>query len=877
MEIAVRAYAKSLKGTTIKRRVEHSDVDFSRYIVIDTETRVSSPVQELVFGSFALYQGEVLERIGLFYDPEVVTKNELAVLKAYCSKEPLIKLYAVREFIDGVFYPLVYKEQVPCVGFNLPFDISRLAIGYGFARRSMKSGFVLKLSEAGGGNPPIVIKQVNSTEAFIRFQTTSYSHLTGNFVDCQRIAAILTDSRHISLKQACKRFNKTYQKIEVEEHGELTLTYLQYNISDTLANAELFRRLKAEVERFEVNLPLTRLYSSASLGKVVLEKLGIMPQPIQGLKPEVYGQILQAYYGGRVECRLREQPVRVDALDFTSMYPTLFILLGLYDFLIAEHIDHFEDTAAVQKLIDGIKLTDLQNPEIWKTLNVIVELAPADTLLPVRARYDSETFTVGFNYLTSSEPLYYGLPSVILSKLLSGETPRIKRALRFIPVGKQKTLRTATILGTKINPLRDNVFKMLVEEKQKSKLAKDGRDRQLKILVNSFVYGVYIELNREEEASDVNVFSGNIAFREHKRLEKEGKYFNPLISTLITDGAKLLLGIGDCILQTYGEVPAYLDTDSLYIPTKYTEEVLHFYEPLNPYDKQLIPNILKVEENSTLLFAQSAKRYVLYQVLGNDFVISDAEHDEGYSLHGLGHLLPPFGDAEARWQKQVWIDILKLHYGKMCVETFLDKYRPFYAISQFTVSTSNLMRRFAVLNKGKSYRDSIKPFSFFLIGFGNTKEVKPIAAFSRDPQTMPYSKFINYKTGETMEGQHYFKTLADELWIYINHPESKLLGTKGRLERRHIIADKLIFIGKEADKIDEHMNGLGNAEYNVYHNPEDVAKPLSLSWERVKSCGIPKSQFYALKKQLRQGKRLKLSRKTLEKLNSLDLGDKNDL
>ena len=152
---------------------------------------------------------------------------------------------------------------------------------------------------------------------------------------------------------------------------------------------------------------------------------------------------------------------------------------------------------------------------------------------------------MGLNYISSKETLYYGLPSVILSKLFTGKTPTIKSAMRFRPVGVQKNLKKTNILGMDIDPAKDNIFKILVEERQKSKKARDGRDKQIKILVNATSYGIYIELNPEDEKSDIIVYSGNEKFSDFKRLEREGRHFNPIISTLITDGAKLFLGIGE--------------------------------------------------------------------------------------------------------------------------------------------------------------------------------------------------------------------------------------------------------------------------------------------------------------------------------------------
>jgi hypothetical protein len=268
-----------------------------------------------------------------------------------------------------------------------------------------------------------------------------------------------------------------------------------------------------------------------------------------------------------------------------------------------------------------------------------------------------------------------------------------------------------------------------------------------------------------------------------------------------------------------------------------------------------------------LLYAISAKRYALFTIDKNSKIeIKETDKDEDYSLHGLGHLLNPFGKKEGHWQKEIWIDMLELEHGLITEQEFLDKYRNFYAISQFTISTTRLMNRFKRLNKKKSYNDSIKPFNFMLIGFSNDKNIKPIAPFSSDPQSMPHGEFIDYKTGRLMNGQHYFKNLADELSDYRDHPEAKLEGTVGLLQRRHITVDKIMYIGKEADKIEDNLSGLDNVNYNVYDNPEQIKGFFLKKWKEVKSSGISRRQFYDRKKQIKAGKIPKLSGKVLRKI-----------
>lgn len=865
-EAAVRVYTK-LKKQPKKYSFPREEVpNFERVFVFDTETRADEN-QALTFGSFVIVQGNVTESFGIFYDPQTITSRELSILIEYRQKDPLVKLYTLEEFIHKVFYPIVYDQQVPCIAFNLPFDISRLAVDYGYARRKMLGGFTFKLDKNEKAYPPIIIKKKDG-DALIRFQHTKISKFKGYFVDCQNLAIVLIDRKRISLSQACERFNKKHQKLGVAEHGKITKEYIDYNVEDTLATAELFGHLKEEYARYSIQLPLTKVHSSASMGKAMLEELGIRPFQEQNpnFSSHLLGKISQAYYGGRCEARIRKTPTEVSVLDFSSMYPTLFILLGLYDFLIAEKIDFFDDTKEVQMFLEQVTAKELQKPETWKKLNVIVELVPDDDLLPVRAKYNNESFTVGLNHISSKHRLWYGLPSLILSKLITGKTPKIKSAIRFVAVGKQKTLKKSTILKIEINPKTDNLFKLLVEEKEKSKMLKDGRDKAIKILANATSYGIFIELNKDETERDLTVYSGGKFFSDFKRVEKEGKYYCPIIAMMITDGAKLLLGLGDVILKNHDAVIAYTDTDSMFVPMEYTNKIVDFYDSLNPYSN--ITHLLKIEESAILLYAISAKRYVLYRFDNGKFVIDECESDENYSLHGLGHLLNPFGKQVKRWQKLIWEDILRLHYEKISLETFLNKYRNFYVISQFTVSTTSLMKRFGPLNKNNEYRKNIKPFNFFNIGFGNQKDVKPIAPYSKDSQTMPYSYFIDYVTGKKMKGQQYFKSLADELWSYIEHPEAKLNGTHGMLQRKHLQVDRLFYIGKEVDKIEENMSGLDNLDQNVYQNPKEAVSFFSRPWKEVKECGISKMQFYRIRKKLNSDKKLILRKRTLIKVQS---------
>jgi len=861
-KIALRCYIDH-KNKKIKSKRDKEQPYYDRVFVFDTET-TNDEYQNLKFGSFAVYSKGILLRIGLFYNPKFVSDEELRELKNYCKKNPIIKLYTLKEFVEKVFYPEVYFKKALCVGFNLPFDLSRLAIDYSYARGSMEGGFSFKLSE-NKKFPRIKIKHLDNTKSFIRFGKSFWGNFEGCFLDLKTLAVTLTDEKHITLEKACEIFNKRYKKIKVIEHGKITKNYIEYNINDTLATYELYENLKKELERYEIKIPITEVYSSASLGKACLEQLGVKPffEMNPNFSRKILGYVMSAYYGGRSEVKIRKKPVKVTVIDFLSMYPTMFILMDLWSLLIAEKIECIYDTENVKRFVENISLEDLRKQETWKNLNVIVQVLPENDILPVRMRYDEKenTFNIGVNYISSKIALWYALPDVIASKLLTGKSPKILKAIRFLPKGKQQ-LNKAEILGIEIDPNKENLFKTLVEKREEyKKLKEDFRQKALKILANATSYGIFVEINSKElkRETEVKVYS-NGQFTSHvNKMEENGKYFNPVIAILITSGARLILAVTETLLKNHNQVHAFCDTDSMAIPPEYVKEIQEFFKSLNPYnfDKPLF----KEEKKNVWFYGISAKRYVLYKKKGNEFLIEEGK-DKGYSLHGLGHLLNPFGKNK-NWHKMVWEDILKLHYRMITQEQFIRKYSNLFSISQLTVSTFELMKRFKRLNKGKPYEKQIKPFNFFLIGIGNKDYVKPISPYSNNPQEIVHKPFIDCKTGKILKGLKYWKSLSDTLLEYVNHKESKLDGDVGILEKRHVFVDDITYIGKETNNIEE-TGILDLPNYTTYQNEEKLKKRiLRLTTKEARIIGLNLETLRQIKKRIKENKRLVLRKKIL--------------
>jgi hypothetical protein len=160
------------------------------------------------------------------------------------------------------------------------------------------------------------------------------------------------------------------KKADFEWRGRITEESLDYLVRDVDATFALFKKLKYQYEMFGLDLPIYKVYSAASIGKALLKMMGVNPAPtkIMTIPDNLKGYCTTTYIGGRTEDKIRKQEVLVTVLDFTSMYPTMCILMGLWDFINCDHIEAEEFTQDAQQLLENVTLTDLQDPAISSAL-----------------------------------------------------------------------------------------------------------------------------------------------------------------------------------------------------------------------------------------------------------------------------------------------------------------------------------------------------------------------------------------------------------------------------------------------------------------------------------------------------------------------------
>lgn len=866
-KIGVRTFTEKIdkKERNYKRKEIPSNHD--RVLVLDTET-TNDEFQNLKFGSATIGEkGKVIYKL-IFYDTKNLKSKEKIELENY-SKKNNIDLYTLEDFIDEIFYPELITMKSLCVGFNLPFDLSRLARHWGEARGNQKGWFTFQLSE-NKLSPWIKIKHIDSSKSFIQFSKPRFkgrivnSH-KGYFLDLKTLASIFSDNKKITLKKAGEFFKCSIQKSEAEEHGKVNEEYINYNLNDTLATFDLYLKLIEHHKIYNINAPITKIFSSATLGKYALKQMGI--KPLSRISSKTKGMLMASYYGGRCELKERKNPIEVSVLDFLSMYPSLTIIMGLWDYMIAKKIVEKDVTDITKEFLNQISLENLIKSDLWKNFNVLVELEPDEDILPVRSNYldKSMIYNVGINYLKHNDTFYYALPDVISSVLLTGKVPRIKKAIKFIPEGKQDSLKETEILGLKVNPRKDNFIKILIEKRQEFKEKRDnskdkkdydyydGIQKALKILANSMTYGIFIEVNPQNKKSDLIVY-GKETFVTNQKLEEEGAFFNPLIAVMQVAGARLLLTMAESFLIKNNLEHIYMDTDSCFVPPKATEKLKEFFSPLNPY--KFKSDFFKIEKENLLFYGISSKRYVLYKLVNNEIEIVD------YKLHGLGHLLNPYGKG-VDWQKKIWEDILNLHYNKITEQEIIEKYSKFHALSKLTISTPNLFRRFKLYNENKPKSKQIKPFNFILIGQGNS-DVKPIASFDNNSQSIVYKKFIDYKSGKILKGQKYWRPLSEIIFRYIDHPESKFdNGDKsGKLSRKRITEGEIRFIGKEVKNLEEQF--LEIKRPIEYGDREKIKKKiLEMSNKEAERKGVSRPTLWKIQQKIKEGKKINFKTKSV--------------
>ncbi len=564
---------------------------------------------------------------------------------------------------------------------------------------------------------------------------------------------------------------------------------------------------------------------------------------------------MQAYYGGRAECRIRRVPVPVVHVDFKSQYPTVNTLLGNWNVLTAKDLAFDDATEQVRELLQNIKLEHLFNPDFWKKLSFFALVRPKKDILPVRAVYNGTTQNIGINELSSDQPIWFtGLDIVASIILTEGKVPHIEKAIQMVPHGRQAGLKSTTLRGmVAIDPRKDDFFRHVVEQRELHK-SNDTLSGFLKALANSGSYGSFVEITPEKvsKPAKISIFCGDESFTlpSAEVVEKQGRWYFPPLAALLTAGGRLLLAMLERCVRDAGGTYLFCDTDSLCIiasehgglvpcpggtnkladGTKAVKAlsmnqvrgIASKFRTLNPYDHAAVPDILKIEKvnfdssgkhRQLMGYAISAKRYVLYRRRGKQLTIIDPK------AHGLGNLYPP---AEKRikeeldWTFEAWEWLLREELG-LCRNTPLWIDIP--AMMRIVVTTPHVLGRMNYLTRPYNFLFSplIDPVAGYPAGV-DPKNFTPIMPFTRNRKRWLGGECKNVHDGNVyrlalQQSSRLDKVIPQTfgyiLRFYASHPESKSLApdgtpcnasTRGLLKRDSVTGGSLRYIGKETNR-----------------------------------------------------------------------------
>jgi hypothetical protein len=707
-----------------------------------------------------------------------------------------------------------------------------------------------------GWRPRIILKRAAPNVTFIEFTGRRGSRYRGEFLDLSNLAHALT-GRHWTLAEALRIFTGEVIDKPVEQ-GRITSgcvnhyrreVYTIVRLAETLV--DLFDRLHpVSRRRLGGFVNETRLFSPGGLARAYLTAGGFTPPPVP---EDRLGACAAASYGGWSDVEVRGRPPVVH-VDFRRQYQTAFLLQALQELLAAERLEFVEDTAAVREFVKRFTSEELYRPETYRKLNVLCWVKPAGALLPVRAVFKESVssgagrFTMAMAPRYSDEPLPSWLHDVIAAKLRdpAGQEPEIVRAERIIPIGRQSLRKTHLFGGVVFDPRKDQCFKVLVEEVERFERGERRYAdiptairkevvRGVKAIGNIACFGALSETRaadllpgRREEVTLLSDAAPIRAAVAHP--EDPGSFACLPLAGLVSACGRLWLAAVHYEVERRGGIVAARDTDgahivatekggTVYIETRgadfheggpaqpvhalscaEVDEIAALFEPLNPFDRALLPGSpLRVKGASEGLFI-SAKRYAL---IGPDGNLLDRKESI------LGMLLPPFEG----WIDQAWHAIGELWDGRLPTS------RPWFnlpTVRQLAVTSPAHARQIRGL-------PDLRPWNFFLVANAigrNASDLEAMSAvvvapFERDPETWLSLDWRFAESGKRLplarpdtEGRRWrLLTLRESLTGYCRHPIPEMLAfdgsrcgpyTRGVLRRRPIRDGERWLIMKEA-------------------------------------------------------------------------------
>ena len=321
-------------------------------------------------------------------------------------------------------------------------------------------------------------------------------------------------------------------------------------------------------DRTEVTarFPLPYAHSPAGFADHLLRRFRVDP-PLRRfpLQPEEDAAWWEAFHGGWCDYApaLLGRGFGAVVLDVTSAYP------------LTAHLVRWWDVMTADRLVRRSVLRDLRalcrraaadprvvcDPAVWERFGVtLCEVVPDGEPFPVAlddpGRPDGRTETVPVT--ARGRTLFYSWCDVVAAAILSGRVPRIVRAIRLVPEGRQAGLRqhVAVYPGLVLDAGSDPVLGLVARRREAKATGDTVLAAELHAMTNSLVSGNF------ERLDDIWRKHGEKWCRE----EKAGPWTYAPLGVTVTAGARLLLAVMDAMARGMGSRVLYRDTDSSILP-----------------------------------------------------------------------------------------------------------------------------------------------------------------------------------------------------------------------------------------------------------------------------------------------------------------------
>jgi hypothetical protein len=485
---------------------------------------------------------------------------------------------------------------------------------------------------------------------------------------------------------------------------------------------------------------------------------------------------------------------------------------------------------------------------------------------------DKDTYTITVTPIDTPEARWYTLADVLAAVLLGAPLPKIVKAIRVVPQGR-RTKKTVAFRNEIALHSNEPFFKTVVEQRQIAKAGAKGDhglaalDRGLKELAAGGAYGIYAEINvapRKCNESDMpGLAYSDIAFEApNVHDERPGAYANPIIATLVTGGARLMLALAECEVTKAGGTYAFCDTDSLAIvrasdtasgipglSDAAIDQIVERFNRLNPYDPKFVPNLLKVEYPKypdLQCYAVSAKRYVLYRIRpGNRIQIVKA------SESGLGAIIGrSANESTPKLARRIWLSILMQHVKVNPMQR--RRATPLIAFDvplrrKFPVAEPAILERLnKTYNKDRNFDMRVKPYGFVQTVVPDRDDgTIPMAPFERDTRKSMRLPWVDFKSGKpvrldwhgtAMAGTIGVTRLSDYIKDYQDHAESKAADAQGHpsgrdtiglLGRLRVRSTPVKRIGKEVDRLSGDEGATLENDQPIEYSGNEVANDIA--------------------------------------------------